>query len=220
MKIQGAIFDMDGTLIHSMEMWRSMRERYICKLGKEPEKGLDKKLSEMGWDKSYKYIRDTYQVAVGMSDEEIYEDIKKVVVADFYKNEVEPIKGMIDFLEKLTAAGVPICLATHTDLWLCEIVLERFGMRKYFKELFTAPELNTSKRLPDIYLMAQNCLGSDKEHTWVFEDASYAMRTVKEIGFPMVGIYDSVEPEPEAVKEMANIYIHDYTEEALDELFK
>ncbi len=218
MKIQGAIFDMDGTLVESMEMWRSLRERYVRYMGKEPEPNLDHKLAtEIGWDKADQYLRDTYGVGIGV--ENIYEEIKKVIVAPYYQNDVQIIPGMLDFLERLDKAGVKMNLASHTDLWLCEIVMERFGIRKYFKELFTAPELNTNKKFPLMYQLAHKSLGTPKEETWIFEDASYALETAKEEGFPRVGIYDVTEPYPEKVEELGDIYIHDYTEKALEELF-
>ncbi len=219
MKIQGAIFDMDGTLIESMEMWRSLRERYVRLMGKEPEPNLDDKLAkEIGWDKADQYLRDTYGVGIGV--ENIYEEIKRVIVAPYYQNEVQLIPGVLEFLDKLQAAGVPMCLASHTDLWLCEIVMERFGIRKYFKELYTAPELNTNKKFPLMYRLSHDCLDTPKEGTWIFEDASYALETAKGEGFPRVGIYDVTEPYPEKVKELGDIYIHDYTEAQLEELFR
>ena len=64
MKISGAIFDMDGTLTDSMEMWRTLRERYVRSKGKEPEENLDKKLAEIGWENSFDYLRKTYGIDI------------------------------------------------------------------------------------------------------------------------------------------------------------
>ena len=38
MKIKGAIFDFDGTLVDSMFIWDTFGEDYLRTLGKEPKK--------------------------------------------------------------------------------------------------------------------------------------------------------------------------------------
>ena len=47
MKISGVIFDMDGTLLNSTEMWKGAASRYITSLRKEPEPDLGEKTKAM-----------------------------------------------------------------------------------------------------------------------------------------------------------------------------
>ena len=60
--------------------------------------------------------------------------------------------------------------------------------------------------------MVLEAIGSDKETTWVFEDALYAAKTAKANGYNVVGIYDKSEPNQEALKTLVDIYIHKYNE--------
>ena len=55
-------------------------------------------------------------------------------------------------------------------------------------------------------------LGTEKSSTWIFEDALYAAKTAKANGYKVVGIYDASEPEQEKLKELVNVYIHNYNE--------
>ena len=41
MRLQGAIFDMDGTLLDSMPAWRSLGASFLRRMGKEPDAELD-----------------------------------------------------------------------------------------------------------------------------------------------------------------------------------
>ena len=50
--------------------------------------------------------------------------------------------------------------------------------------------MNASKRSPDVYEYARAFLGTAREETWVFEDASYALRTLARAGYHTVGIHD------------------------------
>ena len=40
MKLEGVIFDLDGTLLDSMGMWRNMGERFLKSRGIEPRSNL------------------------------------------------------------------------------------------------------------------------------------------------------------------------------------
>jgi phosphoglycolate phosphatase-like HAD superfamily hydrolase len=55
-------------------------------------------------------------------------------------------------------------------------------------------------------------LGTEKQTTWIFEDALYAAKTAKKAGYKVVGIYDKSEPEQEELKNLVDIYINNYSE--------
>ena len=55
MIITGAIFDIDGTLIDSMKIWDNLGERYLLKLGIQPENNLSKVLYPMTLNESCLY---------------------------------------------------------------------------------------------------------------------------------------------------------------------
>ena len=54
-------------------------------------------------------------------------------------------------------------------------------------------------------------LGGNKDNTLVFEDAVYAIRTLKKAGYTVVGIedYDSERDREEIIK-LSDYYIRDY----------
>ena len=85
-------------------------------------------------------------------------------------------------------------------------------MLQYFSCIYSTYTVGASKTEPKVYDVVLNELGTDKETTWIFEDALYAAKTAKKAGYNVVGIYDKSELEQEELKKFVDIYIHNYSE--------
>lgn len=215
MKIEGAIFDMDGTLLDSMWAWRNVGENYLNSKGISYRGSVFEQIKDMSIKQSAKFFQDKY----GVTDDcdTIIADINKLV-ENFYVYEVELKWNVPSLLERLKKAGVKMCVATATDLPLVEAALKRCNIRQYFGEIFTCSSVGHGKNKPDIYNIACEFLKTQKENTWVFEDALYAIKTAKNAGYKVVGIFDDFEPEHDAVEQLSDIYIS--SPEEMEELFK
>ena len=123
-----------------------------------------------------------------------------------------PKNDIIDFLEKLKEKGVKMGIATATGETALVALLEKFDMLHYFSAIYSTYTVGASKTEPKVYDVVLGELGTDKETTWVFEDALYAAKTAKANGYNVVGIYDKSEPNQEELKEIVDIYINDYSE--------
>ncbi len=202
--IKGAIFDMDGTLLDSMPVWEHASERYLQNKGIEVEERLSEVLFTMSMQQGAAYVKEKYHLT---EDIDTLVNAVNDIVYGAYEKEVMPKEGVVDFLEKLEAAGIPMVVATSTDRRMVEVALQRTGLARFFKGVFTCSEIGKGKREPDIYHAAAECLGTKPEETWVFEDALYAIRTAKAAGFHIVGLYDlSSADEQEEIKRLSEIY--------------
>ena len=77
--------------------------------------------------------------------------------------------------------------------------------------------MGVGKRKPLIYELALEHLGTDRETTYVFEDAVYAMRTAYTNGFKVVGVYDKNEYATEdEIKSLCHIYLDKDSKYRLD----
>ena len=90
--------------------------------------------------------------------------------------------------------------------------MEKFNMLYYFSSIYSTYTVGASKTEPKVYDVVLGELGTDKETTWVFEDALYAAKTAKANGYNVVGIYDKSEPNQEELKRLVDSYINDYSE--------
>ena len=186
MQIKGAIFDMDGTLLDSMFIWDTMGSRYLQKHHLVPEEGLDEKFKVFTLEEGAEYFRQNYSITDSV--ETIVAEVNEMTESA-YRYEVQPLEGVAQVLQQLKEQGVKMCVATVTDEYLAEIALEQTGLRQYFDGIFTCAQVGASKHHPDIYEKALEFLGTNRQETFVFEDAFYAICTAKQAGFPTVGIY-------------------------------
>ena len=209
MKITGAIFDFDGTLFESMHVWKGIRYKFFDRIGlvlsdedEEAFKGL--------------YLRESLILAKQRFDmketqEELYAKFFDMI-KEMYLADTEPKNDIIDFLEKLKAKGVKMGIATATGEPALEAVLEKYGMLHYFDVILSTYTVGAAKTEPKVYDVVLEKLGTDKETTWIFEDALYAATTAKKNGYNVVGIYDKSEEKTDELKELADVYIHNYSE--------
>ena len=209
MNITGAIFDFDGTLFDSMHVWKGIKYNFFesigIKLTKEDEeafKGL--------------FLRELFYLAIERFNlKYTYEELLSMLfeyIKGRYLNETEPKNDIIEFLDRLKSKGVKMGIATATGETALVAVLEKYGLLHYFSPIYSTYTVGASKTEPKVYDVVLNELGTEKETTWVFEDALYAAKTAKANGYNVVGIYDKSEPLQDELKEIVDIYIHDYSE--------
>lgn len=208
--IQGAIFDLDGTLLDSMHIWSDIGLLFLKNKGIEPPEGIEDQFVKMSMVQAAEYYIKNIDPTATVMD--IVNEVN-ALVQDFYFNEVIKKDGVEEFLEFLKNINVKMCVATATDKHLVEKALERNGIREYFSEIFTCSSVGAGKDKPVIYNTALEHLGTQKENTYVFEDALYAIETANKAAYNIVGIKDiSEKADPEDVKKFCDYYINDYTE--------
>ena len=185
--IKGAIFDVDGTLLDSMEIWEDAGIRYLRRIGVMPEEGLSGVLYSMTMSEGAEYVKEHYHLP--FSIDEIIQGVLDTV-RDFYFYEVLPKSGAKELLSWIKDKNITIA--------------------GYFGQIFTCREGGSGKRHPLIYEKAAAYLGWKPEEILVFEDAFYALMTAKKAGFRTVGIYDRFsEGEQEEIKKQADVYLAD-----------
>lgn len=211
MRLQSAIFDMDGTLLDTMHIWKDLGSTMLRRMGYEPEPDMQEKVMVMTLRESAEYCKTTYHMP------ETVEEIMAMTLAeveDHYTHHAEAKAGVKKVLSLLKMEGVWMYVATNTERRLAEAALKHAGIRDYFRGILTCGEVGAGKKdSPEIYERCLTRLQSHKRDTVVFEDAVHAIRTAKAAGFRVCAVYDpSAEADQEEIKAISDYYIRSFEE--------
>lgn len=199
--IKAAIFDADGTLLNSMQIWGELGERYLRSLNLTPEKNLAATLYPMSLTQSSEYLKENYDLEISSS--EIRAGLLKTI-EDFYRNEVLLKDGVKNFLENL---NVPKVVASLTEKDLLRAAFVRNGVDDFFAEIFSCDD----KHSPKIFLECAEFFNLQPENIAVFDDALYALDAAKSAGFITVGVADESNIfYRQKIIELSNYFVDDW----------
>lgn len=183
-KMNYSIFDVDGTILDSMEVWNTLASRYIQSLDRIPEKNLDKIVSEMSLEQSAIYLKKHYRI--NKQEEVIISEVLNLI-SDFYKYEVKLMPGFKDFITHFDSMNV---IGTSCDEELVKSALKRLGVLDYFEDIMTCSKVNKGKDDPGFYLACADILKQKPDNIFVFEDADYCIDAARKVGFKVIKIKD------------------------------
>ena len=211
MRLQSAIFDMDGTLLDSMPTWRELGPSFLQEAGITATPEQLQMLRTMPDHEVVPYLREV--CGLPWSQEEAINQIV-IRMEAFYSSRVRPKPGLEKFLSILKMEGVWMYVATATHRRLTEKALKTAGIDHYFRGIVTSADAGNHKsESAEIYEMALRRLQSNKRDTVVFEDALYAIRTAKAAGFRVAGVYDvTQEADQPEIQRLSDYYIRSYEE--------
>ena len=207
-----AIFDMDGTLIDSMIYWKGLAGEFLESKGvKEIPPDILDRIKPMTMTESAALFIDTFGLP-GTPEQVAWE--MNHMIEEHYRKDIPLKRGVKAYLEKLAGQGVTMCVASATAEPLMRACLERLGVLDRFAFLLSCEEVGAGKNRPDVYFEAARRLGAAPGEIAVYEDALYAVRTAKEAGFYVAGVYDdSAAAHWAEVKALSDHAIRDFREE-------
>ena len=208
MKIKGAIFDMDGTIVDSLMfwgyLWERIGEKYMNDASFKPCTEVEKNIRTMIYVDAMKYFREYYKIDATVEE---FIDFTADGVVEFYKKIAKPKPGAVELLEDLKNKNIKLCLASATAMSEIKLALECYDMLKYFDVVLSCADIGVGKERPDIYLMAKEQMGLSADEICVFEDSFVALETAKKVGFKTVGVYEQYNFNHERLEMASDIYL-------------
>ena len=181
------IFDMDGTLIDSMWMWKQIDIDYLARYGYKLPDDLQGSIEGMSFRETAVYIKKRFNLP---------DDIDTMMAAwnemayDFYKTKVDFKPGAREFLEELKRRGIRCGMATSNSMELVDAVLDNLKAHEYFEEIHTSSEVPHGKPSPDIYLLVAEKLKVNTDRCLVFEDILPGIQAGHAAGMRVCAVYD------------------------------
>lgn len=207
-KIKAVIFDLDGTLVDSMWMWKKIDVEFLAGYGLECPEDLQRNVEGMSFTETAQYFKDRFRLS------ETPDEIKDIWVRmsiDKYRYEVPLKKGVREYLNHIRERGLKTGIATSNGREMVDAVLHSLDISSYFDVVTTACEVAAGKPAPDIYLKVADTLGAASGSCLVFEDVPAGILAGKAAGMTVCAVDDDFSRHMEEEKRrLADYYIHDY----------
>lgn len=206
--IQAVLFDLDGTLVDSMWIWKSIDIEYLGRFGIAYQEGLQQKIEGMSFSETAVYFKEHFRIPDSI--EQMKRDWNAMAV-DKYTHEVPLKPGAARFLDELKRRGIKMGIATSNSTELVMAVLNALDIRKQIDTVVTGCEVAHGKPSPDIYLEAAKRLGVECAHCLVFEDIVPGIQAARAAGMYVFSVEDPYSVQfREQKMAQANGYIQDY----------
>ena len=206
--IDAVIFDMDGSLVDSMWMWRAIDVEYLGSFGIPLPEDLQSRIEGMSFAETAMYFKEHFPIPDTTED---IMDTWNRMAWDKYLHEVPLKMGITEFLRSCRERGILLGIATSNSRELVENVAKVHNLRDYFTSIITGSEVKRGKSAPDIYLAVARELGTAPSRCLVFEDIVAGIIAGKNAGMRVCAVEDEYSShDRERKKKLADYYIEDY----------
>jgi HAD superfamily hydrolase (TIGR01509 family) len=207
--IEAVVFDLDGLLIETEEIWDEVREEIVRGRGGSWTGAAQRDMMGMSSTEWSRYMHE----ALGVPDAP--ERINELVVermAERYRSSLPLLPGAVEAVQRI-AARWPLGLASSSNRPLIELVLDVAGLAPHFQAVVSSEEVARGKPAPDVYLEAAARLGVDPSRAAAVEDSEAGIRSATAAGMRVVAIPNRTFPPSEEAVELADVVLA-----SLDEL--
>jgi HAD superfamily hydrolase (TIGR01509 family) len=207
--IRAVVFDLDGVLLQSEEVWDAVRERYVRERGGRYDEEVQRAMMGMSAPEWSRFLHE--EARVPDDPDEINSDVVQHML-EAYRRELPLLPGAVAAVRR-TAAAFPLGLASSSNRDVFEAVLELAGLADCFQATVSSEEVERGKPASDVYLEAARRLGVEPERCAAVEDSHAGIRSAKAAGMRVVAIPNAAYPPDEEALELADAVVR-----SLDEL--
>lgn len=206
--IEALIFDMDGTLVDSMGIWKEIDIEYLAMFGHELPSDLQKCIEGMCFHDTAVYMQKRFNIPQTLEE---MKDTWNEMALYKYRNEVKLKPGAENFLKSAREQGIKLAIATSNSRVLTEAVLEARDIDKYFDYVLTGCDSLKSKPDPEVYLTAAAKINVEPSKCVVFEDIVPGIMAGKNAGMKVVAVEDAYSSYSKTEKQkLADYYLLSY----------
>lgn len=208
--IDAVLFDLDGSLVDSMWLWKDIDVAYLGRFGLSVPEDLQAEIEGMSFSETAVYFKERFQIP--SSVEEIKEEWNRMAW-DLYTHQVPLKAGAEEFVKHCHKNGIRLGIASSNSRALIENVLSVHGIIDDFSCIVTACDVEKGKPAPDVYLEAARLCGVKPERCLVFEDIVPGIMAGKAAGMKVCAVEDEYSMyQKDEKRRLADYYIRDYEE--------
>jgi HAD superfamily hydrolase (TIGR01509 family) len=215
--IEAVVFDLDGVIIDSEEVWEEVRRGYVARHGKQFLPDTQQAMMGMSTAEWSRHL--SVDVGVGVPPEQVAADVLGEM-ADRYRQSSPLIPGAVDTVRRI-GARFTLALASSSARILIDQVLASAGLTDDFRVTLSTEEVPRGKPYPDVYLEAASRLGLAPRVCAAVEDSSNGLRSAAAAGLAVVAVPHGVyPPAPDALAKASLVVnkLDELTVEAIEGL--
>jgi HAD superfamily hydrolase (TIGR01509 family) len=200
---EGVVFDLDGVLVDSEQVWDEVREQLAHERGGRWSDRAQSDMMGMSSPEWSRYMHDV--VGLKESPEEINAEVVRRLLAR-YDESLPLLPGAVEAVERL-AARWPLAIASSSNREIIDAVLQRAGIAHFFRATVSSEEVARGKPAPDVYLEAARRLGVEPTVCAAIEDSRNGIRSAHDAGMRVVVIPNAHYPPPADALALADVYL-------------
>jgi HAD superfamily hydrolase (TIGR01509 family) len=194
--IEAVVFDLDGVILRTEEVWDEVRGRYVAEQGGRYDGEAQRAMMGMSAPEWSAYL--SRELGVPGTPEEISADVVRLMEAR-YREQLPLIAGAREAVGRL-AARWPLGLASSSNRPLIDAALGLAGLDELFRATVSSEEVARGKPAPDVYVEAAHRLGATAARCAAVEDSHSGIRSAKAAGMYAIAIpNESFPPDAETL---------------------
>jgi HAD superfamily hydrolase (TIGR01509 family) len=206
--IVAVVFDLDGVIVDSEQLWDDVRERYVRETGGTYTESATRDMMGMSSVEWSRYMAEA--LGVPGTPEEINATIVERMLEQY--GEAPPlIPGAVEAVRRC-AERWPLAVASSSNPELIEVVLDAAGLHEVIPVVVSSQEVARGKPAPDVYLEAARRLGVDPHASAAVEDSHNGIRSAKAAGMRVIAIPNPHFPPDEDALAQADVVLHSIAE--------
>jgi HAD superfamily hydrolase (TIGR01509 family) len=201
--IEAVVFDLDGVIVQSEELWDAARRELAAEHGIDWPDGATDAMMGMSSKEWSRYVHDE----VGVPDPP--EEINRKVLAwveKRYREELPWIPGAREAVRRM-AARWPLGLATSSNREIVDIVIEEGGFADLIGVTVSSEEVERGKPAPDVYLEVTRRMCVDPGRTAAVEDSTNGLLSAAAAGMRVIAIPNDAHPPADRGLEVAHVVL-------------
>ena len=200
---EAVVFDLDGVLLQSEEVWDAVRDRYVRERCGRYDEEVQRAMMGMSAPEWSRFLHE--EAGVPEEPEVINRDVVALML-EAYRRELPLLPGAVEAVRR-AAAVFPLALASSSNREVFEEVLRLAGLTDCFHATVSSEEVERGKPAPDVYLEAARRLGLGAERCAGVEDSHAGIRSARSAGMRVVAIPNASYPPDEEALGLADAVV-------------
>jgi HAD superfamily hydrolase (TIGR01509 family) len=201
--ISAVVFDLDGVIVDSEQVWDEVREAYARETGGRYTDRATRDMMGMSSPEWSRYMAEALGVP-GTPDEINAAIVERML--ERYGEAPPIIDGAVDAVRRI-ASHVPVAIASSSNPELIDVVLRSSGLAGDFAAAVSSQEVPRGKPSPEVYLEAARRLGVDPARCGAVEDSHNGIRSAKAAGMRVVAVPNPHYPPDDEALALADVVV-------------